>query len=123
MTTPPLLDPSVHNAARDVLERGGWAQHYMGHPALIDDHPHCLAGAYRAVTCGPAVIRSRRYTWHQYLTLLDAVIVRHWPERLTRVFSRTPLPASGDVTMCFNDHPDTTLDDVLHAIKYAEEAE
>ena len=95
-----------YREAIKVLRRDGWKKYSLGSPG----RPVCLTGALRqhtsAMTLGGPV-------WDR----IDSLIREHFPERISvRAYSMAP----------FNDHPDTTLDDVIlvlekTAIQYDEQ--
>lgn len=92
--------------AIEVLARRGWAQ-----GSFTDDAGrHCLQGAlYEAHGCAPR-LPGQRTTTHAAvaadLRLVNETIAAEYPERVGAVgVSR------------FNDHPETTIDDVVRVLE------
>lgn len=116
----------LHEAARKCLELGGFVKGAYGPRAL--DAPHCALGAYRTTT----------YNYREYevaVRQLARAVLRHWPDRAhvrtdpysaavtIRNIHTFEFSVHESVVIAFNDSRDTTLDDVLHLSKYAEEEE
>ena len=88
-----------YDAAADLLVERGWikgqAEDNEGHLCMIGAMMHALNGA---------LSRAGMY-WSQQLDIPTRIIAEQFPDR-TRTTSLSP-------TSHFNDHPDTTLEDVL----------
>lgn len=99
MTAPTTAD--VLRKALDVLRERGWAQ---GNKPYSADEV-CAATSFMGLAHNamPAV------------RLLAAIMHEHWPERLE---GQAGYSAVSDVA-CWNDHPDTTQDDVERAFEKA----
>lgn len=89
----------------ELKKPNGWIKDSLGFPE-DPDGPVCLLGAFARVS-------SRS----EGLTTLNKVIGEQFPERL-------PQPTGWySVVPTFNDHPDTTLDDVILCCEKARAAQ
>lgn len=90
--------------AIDILHDRGWFQVGAVSPPPVPG-TNCLLTASASVTV-PA----------RYMELVDAcagVILAEYPERVPPGIRRS----KDSVCMCFNDHPDTTFDDVIGVLE------
>jgi hypothetical protein len=108
----------VKDIAEEMLEllpdAGSWTQdeYYLYNTAF---QAHCLVGAYGKVMHDDAGYYANRNPRGEYFRRLAGIIAEQYPERVIE----EPRPCLSNVVTSFNDHPDTTFEDIRIVLEKA----